>query len=186
MKNKNGGLYALLLTLPILLSKTVSAHCPLCTIGAGAAAAGAVALGVSPAIVAIFIGAFAMSMAMWTSRYLKNKFEHKKYILLREPLVIAAVFLSTIIPIIPMLVVIKGFNIFFFGSYGSVFNNSYMFNVSWVTSLVGALIVFVSPSINKKIKIKRKKQDIPFQGIVITLVSLLILSGILQLVLMFI
>jgi len=177
------GLYAVLLALPIFLAEGVKAHCPLCTIGAGAAAAGAVYLGVSPAIVAIFIGAFAMSVAMWTSTWLKNKFEHKKYLLLKSPLVIAAVFLSTIIPIIPMLVVFKGFNLFLYGSYGSVLNNSYMLNISWITSLFGALIVFISPPLNKKIKSKREKQDIPFQGILLTLVLLLIISGILQLLL---
>lgn len=180
------GLYAALLALPIFLAEGVKAHCPLCTIGAGAAAAGAVYLGVSPAVVAILIGAFAMSMAMWSSTWLDKKLGHKNYMLLKYPaVIIALVFLSTIIPIVPMLATFKGFNIFLYGSYGSLLNNSYMYNLSWVTSLLGAVIVFVSPKLNTKIKLKRKKQDIPFQGIAITLSMLIVVAGLFQLGLLY-
>ena len=60
--------------LTIFLAKLISAHCPLCTIGAGAAAAGAVWLGVSKVVVALFIGAFAMSMGMWFPKIIKKKY----------------------------------------------------------------------------------------------------------------
>lgn len=183
MKKKNK-LFAILLALPIFLSTTVKAHCPLCTVGAGAAAAGAVYLGVSPAVVAIFIGAFAMSMAMWFSTWLKKKFLKKKYIPFQTPLIILAVFLSTVIPIIPMLPVIKGFNLFLAGSYGGILNRAYMFNLSWIMSLIGAIIVFVSPPLNRKIKDKRNGKGFPFQGIVLTLILLLIFGGVLQLLLL--
>ena len=51
--------------LAIFLVRFISAHFPLCTIGAGAAAGAAVWLGVSKVVVALFIGGFAMSMGMW-------------------------------------------------------------------------------------------------------------------------
>ena len=53
-----------LFLLPILFFQAVKAHCPLCTVGAGAAAAGAIWLGVSKVVVALFIGGFAMSMGI--------------------------------------------------------------------------------------------------------------------------
>ena len=185
MKNnkitKQGGLMAAMLALPILLMGTVKAHCPLCTIGAGAAAAGAVYLGVSPAVVAIFIGAFAMSMALWSSTWLKKKVLKKQYIPFQSELIILGVFLSTVIPIVPMLMLLKGFNIFLYGAYGGLLNRSYMLNVSWVTSLLGAGIVLVSPSLNRKIKKKRNGKGFAFQGIVLTILLLVIAGGVLQL-----
>ena len=73
MKNK---LFSLLFAIPliILLSKNAMAHCPLCTIGAGALGAGAIWLGVSSVVVALFIGAFAMSMGMWFARIIKKQY----------------------------------------------------------------------------------------------------------------
>ena len=72
----------------IIFATEVSAHCPLCTVGAGAAAAGAVWLGVQKAAVAVLIGGFAMSMGMWFSRI-----PNKKYIPLQKTLIITIIFL---------------------------------------------------------------------------------------------
>ena len=80
--------------LSILLIPLAKAHCPVCTIGAGAAAAGAVWLGISKVIVALFIGAFAMSMGMWFSRVIK-----KKYLRYQKTLIIVVVFLTTVLPL---------------------------------------------------------------------------------------
>ena len=76
MKNK---LIFLLPLITIFLIETISAHCPLCTIGAGAAAAGAVWLGVSKVVVALFLGGFAMSMGMWFARVLDKKKRFIRY-----------------------------------------------------------------------------------------------------------
>jgi len=63
-------LFSLLFAIPLIifLSKSVMAHCPLCVVGAGAAGAAAMWLGVSKVVVALFIGAFAMSMGMWFAK----------------------------------------------------------------------------------------------------------------------
>src|SRR3989344_9503518 len=87
---------ALMLSL-MLVTKGVSAHCPLCTLGAGAAAAGAVWLGVSKVVIGLFIGAFAMSMGMWFSKIPK-----KKYIPFQKTLIILAIFLTTVLPLSPI------------------------------------------------------------------------------------
>jgi len=160
--------------LPILLAKTVSAHCPLCTIGAGAAAAGAVWLGVSKIVVALFIGAFAMSMGMWFSKIPK-----KKYIPFQKTVITAVIFLTVILPILPIFSAIGPLYIPFFGEYGL----TYALNYSLVSSLFGGVIAFVSPPLNEKIKNVRKGKGVPFQGVLLTFVLLLISVLIIQFIL---
>ena len=156
----------------IIFTTEVSAHCPLCTMGAGAAAAGAVWLGVQKAAVAVLIGGFAMSMGMWFSRLVK-----KKYIPYQKTLIIALVFLLTVTPLLPIIGQTQGFYLSLGGDYGSLTNRTYVFNMSLITSLLGGAIVFVAPSLSNKITKKRMGKIIPFQGIILTLV-LLITAGI--------
>src|SRR3990167_9929409 len=161
--------------LPILLAKTVSAHCPLCTIGAGAAAAGAVWLGVSKIVVALFIGAFAMSMGMWFSRVIGKRWS---YIPFQNIFVSIAIFALTVWPLIPIFKSIGPLYLPFIGGYGK----TYAFDYSLVSALMGGLIVFISPGLSKKITEIRNGKLIPFQGIVLTLLILIIVGGIVQLV----
>lgn len=152
------------------LIKIVSAHCPLCTIGAGAAGGLAVWLGVSKVVVALFLGGFAMSMGMWFSRIPK-----KKYIPYQKTIIIAVVFLSTVIPLLPLFSAVGPIYLSFIGEYGTTL----AFNYSIGGSILGGLVVFVSPTLNKKIKQKRGK-GIPFQGVLITLGLLAIFGTAIQ------
>ena len=153
----------------IFVSKSAMAHCPLCVIGAGAAAAGAVWLGVSKVVVALFIGAFAMSMGMWFSKLIK-----KKYIPFQKTLIVAIIFLTTLIPLMPIFKAIGPLYLSFIGDYGA----TYAVNYSLVSGLFGGVIVFFSPLISKKITKIRRGKTIPYQGVALTLL-LLILVGIL-------
>ncbi len=157
--NKKKLLFLIMPIFALFLVETASAHCPLCTIGAGAAAAGAVWLGISKVVVALFIGAFAMSMGMWFSRVVK-----KKYVPYQKTLIIAAIFLTTVLPLLPLFSAIGPLYIPFIGEYGM----TYAINYSLISSFFGGLITFVSPNINKKIREKRRGKGIPFQGILIT------------------
>ena len=176
------GLFLGFFSLPLFLN-FVSAHCPLCTIGAGAAAGGAVYLGVSPAIVALFIGGFSMSMGLWTKNWLNKKYIKKEYFRYQNGLIVLGVFLLTLLPILPVVSVVDGLYVSLFGSYGSIFNRTYLVDWSYVTSLVGAGIVFISPTLSKKLSNKRKGKIIPFQGMTITLGLLLLIGGIFALIL---
>jgi hypothetical protein len=158
----------------IFLIREISAHCPLCTIGAGAAAGAAVWLGVSKVVVALFIGAFAMSMGMWFARILDKK---KKYIPFQHSLVVIGVFLLTILPLIPIVKVIGPLYLSFIGAYGK----TYALNYSLVSGLFGGLLVLFAPSISKKITDLRNGKMLPFQGILITFLLLIIAGGIIQL-----
>lgn len=151
----------------------VSAHCPLCTVGAGAAAAGAVWLGVSKVVVALFIGAFAMSMGMWFSRVIEKR---KKFISFQNAFIILGVFLLTVLPLIPLVKAVGPLYISFIGDYGT----TYAVNYSLGSSLLGGIITFISPKINKKIRGKRNGKGIPFQGILITFLLLGIAATIIQ------
>ncbi|MDP4038968.1 MAG: hypothetical protein Q8P57_00075 [Candidatus Pacearchaeota archaeon] len=157
----------LLIFFGILFMDSVYAHCPLCTIGAGAAAGAAVWLGVSKVVVAMFIGAFAMSMGMWFSRIIK-----KKYVPFQKTLIVLLIFLTTVLPLMPIFKAIGPLYLSFIGEYGI----TYAINYSLISSLFGGFIVFISPSLSRKIKEKRGRL-IPFQGTILTL-SLLIIAGI--------
>src|SRR3990167_9169006 len=122
----------------LVLTPKVLAHCPLCTIGAGAAAAGAVWLGVSKVVVALFIGAFAMSMGMWFSKIPK-----KRYIPFQKTIIVLLIFLTTVIPLIPLFKAIGPLYLSFIGEYG----NTYAINYSLISSLFGGAVVFSSPLI---------------------------------------
>ncbi len=155
----------------IFLIEEISAHCPLCTIGAGAAGAGAIWLGVSKVVVALFLGAFAMSMGMWFARIPK-----KRYIPFQKTLIIVVVFFTTVLPLLPFFSAIGPLYISFIGEYGA----TYAINYSLVTSFFGGLIVFISPSLSKSLTKIRKEKIIPFQGVILTLLLLIITGGIIQ------
>lgn len=158
--------------LTIFLIRLISAHCPLCTIGAGAAGVGAIWLGVSKVVVALFIGGFAMSMGMWFSKIIK-----KKYIPYQKIIITAIIFLTTVLPLIPLFKAIGPLYLSFVGQYGK----TYAVNYSLASSLLGGIIVFISPSLSKALTKARKDKMIPYQGVMITLLILIITGGIIQL-----
>ena len=164
---------SILLSLPILLAESVSAHCPLCTVGVGVAAAGAVWLGVSKVVVALLIGAFAMSMGMWFSRAIEKR---KKFIPFQSPLIIIGVFFLTVLPLMPIVKAVGPLYLSFVGDYG----RTYALNYSLISSLFGGIITFASPEINKKIREKRNGKGIPFQGVLLTFFLLTIAAAIIQ------
>ncbi len=158
----------------IFLIDTISAHCPLCTVGAGAAAAGAVWLGVSKVVVALFMGAFAMSMGMWFARVLDKK---KRFIPFQYSLIVIIVFVLTVWPLMPIFKAIGPLYLSFVGEYGI----TYAINYSLISSLFGGGIVLVSPTTSKKITKLRKGKIIAFQGMILTFVLLLIVATLIQL-----
>ncbi len=163
-------------SLSILMIPSVHAHCPLCTMGAVAAAAGASAIGISNAIVGLFTGVFAVSIGWWISNKLK-----KRYIPHQKAALIISSFLLTIIPIT---IIIQDYYPIFIswgGPYGSIFNRTYIFNKFLVGSIIGGVVLFFTPGLSKKITNLRKGKLIPYQGISITFLILFILTGLLQL-----
>ena len=147
------------------------AHCPLCVVGAGAAGAAAMWLGVSQVVVALFIGAFAMSMGMWFAKIIK-----KKYIPLQNFLIVAIIFFTTVLPLMPLFKALGPLYLSFIGDYGT----TYIFNYSLASSFLGGLIVLSTPLISKSITKKRNNKTFPFQGTLLTLVLLIIIGVLIQ------
>jgi len=162
-----------LLTLPILafIPKIASAHCPLCTAGAGALAILAASLGVSSIVVGVLIGAFSLALGLWLSGMVK-----KEYVRFQKHILTILIFLGTAIPIMPFIEHYAPFYVPFIGEYGTTYTvNLYILGV-----IIGALIMFVAPYISAFITKTRSKQ-VPFQGITITISLLVITSVIIQL-----
>ncbi|MBU0981661.1 hypothetical protein KKC94_03120 [Patescibacteria group bacterium] len=156
----------------ILWPKMAFAHCPLCTVGAGSAALLATWLGINTLSIGLFIGAFAMAMALWVEKISRKFYTGKANIAF---LIVAAVFLTTILPLLPMMPGETHFSIFLTGNYGSILNRTYLINLFLIGSLIGGLIMYLSPFFSKQLsKIKAKK--IPFQGMIISFLTLLIFS----------
>ena len=159
-----------LIFLPFLGIKTVLAHCPLCTLGAAAAVGGAAYLGVNKVVLSLFVGAFAISMGMWFAKLLK-----KKYMPFQKTIIILVSFLLTVIPILPMINVYFPLFLSFVGEYGK----TYAINASIIGSIFGGLLVFISPTISKKIT-KWRGKHMNYQTIMITFLLLIITGTIVQ------
>ena len=161
---------------PFLL-KIAYAHCPLCTIGAAAAAGTASYFGLNKAIIGIFIGAFAVSIGWYASKLIKRKF-----IPFQKTLLIIFSFFATIIPLIPLIESSYPFSVFLFGKYGSLFNRTYLLNLFLLGSVIGSFIVSITPWLSEKITRLRYGKFIPFQGILLTFTLLLISSIIVEMI----
>lgn len=152
--------------------KSVNAHCPLCTAGAAAAAGGAAWLGVNNAVIGIFIGAFAISTGWWISNIIK-----KNYVPFQRQVIIAVSFATTIPPLMPLIKGVYPVLISIAGDYGSLLNRTYIINAFLMGSLIGGLIVSITPWLSKKITAARKGSTLPYQGITLTFI-LLVITGV--------
>jgi len=160
-----------LLALP-LTAKMVYAHCPLCTAGAAAAAGGAMWLGVNNAAIGVFIGAFAVSMGWWLSKFIK-----RQYVPLQRSIIILLSFITTILPLLPLLADKQGFYLSLIGDYGSLLNRTYLIDLFLVGIIIGGFIVSIAPWLSKKIAELRNGRAMPYQGIILTF-ALLIIAGV--------
>ena len=149
-----------------LLAKSIHAHCPLCTVGAAAAAGGAAYMGVSTSVVGLFIGAFGVSTGWWVSNLLK-----KKFIPFQKIVLILVSYIATVLPILPLMPGFYPLLISFSGDYGSLLNRTYLINLFFAGSLLGGAIVCITPLLSRRIAAWRGRM-LPFQGIALTLLLL--------------
>ena len=159
-----------------MLSRSVSAHCPLCTISAAAVAGGATWLGVNQIVVGLFMGAFAASMGWWFSGLVK-----KRFFPMQKPLIILLIFITTILPVLPLIGTgIFPLHISVAGDYGSLLNRTYVINSFLAGSIAGGLLVSLTPWLSSRITLLRNRKTFPFQGTVLTISLLLIFGAIIQ------
>ncbi len=165
------------LILIVAQARSALAHCPLCTMGVAAAAGGAAYLGIDKAIIALFVGAFAVSTGWWVGKKIK-----KKFIPFQLAAIVVLSFLLTVVPLLPLLERIYPLYISWAGDYGSLLNRTYVLNLSWFTSALGGFIVGMAPGLSRKVSAWRDGKLIPFQGVLLTISLLLIVGVLLQLV----
>ena len=154
--------------------QNVFAHCPLCTIGAAAAAGAAAYFGVHFITIGLFIGAFAASMGWWISNIVK-----KQFIPYQRAVFVLLSFVTTVFPILPLFKDTSPLYISFYGSYGSLLNRTYLINTFFIGTLIGTFVMSITPSLSAKIT-KIRGKSIPFQGMVLTAVLLIVLGLIFQ------
>lgn len=158
-----------------LVPKAVLAHCPLCTAAAGGLAVLAASLGVSSVIVGILIGAFALALGLWLANLLK-----KTYFRFQKSVLTLLIFLTTVVPIMPLVRDYSPLYISLFGEYGTWLHNTYTINLYLFGVAIGALIVAAVPYISRLVTRLRGKQ-LPYQGITITILLLVVASAVTQL-----
>lgn len=157
----------------------VLAHCPLCTIGAGALAIFAMSIGVSSAIIGIFIGAFALALGLWTGNVIK-----RQYIPFQKTIIAMLIYLSTIIPLMSLAKDYYPVYVSIFGKYGSLLHNTYIINLFILGAVLGAMAVFVAKPLSKWISnINGGKLLVRYQGPILSFILLVIVSIIVQLLL---
>ncbi len=162
---------ATLISLGLLTPGIALAHCPLCTAGAGLAAVIATRFGVSSGATGIFIGAFAVAMGAWISRLLP-----KKYVPHQETAITAFSFLTTVIPLLPLLTQYSSIYVDIGGAYGSWLNRTYLINLFVAGSVLDETLMLISPRLSGWVTNIRQGRQVPYQGIALTF-TLLILSA---------
>lgn len=159
------------------LQEAVYAHCPLCTIGAGAAAAGAAYLGVSGFVIGLFIGAASLALGLWTSKWLK-----KKYIPYQGAVLALISFFTITIPVMALIQDYTSIYISIAGDYGSLLNRTYLINLFLLGGIFGALVLSISPYLSRKLSLARSGKMLPFQGLILTFILLIIIALIAQVI----
>ena len=170
-----------LLSLPLffVLMQSAYAHCPLCTVGAAAAAGGAAWLGVSKIVIGVFIGAFAVSIGWWVSNLIK-----RQYIPFQRPLIILFSFATTVFPLLSLEVMRSNYPLLITlaGDYGFLLNRTYILNLFFIGSVIGGLLVSITPWLSSRLTMVRHGKMIPYQGIMLTFALLIISSSIIEII----
>ncbi len=149
----------LLLPLGLLLFKPVSAHCPLCVVGAGAGLSLSRVLGIDDSITGVWMAAFLGAMSFWISNSIK-----KKYIPFQGLLIYITIFVTTII------------SFYRFGLINE--HNGLIGNLPKLTfgMLVGGVAFYLVDKGNAQIKKAKGKVLFPYQPIAFSLGAILLLS----------
>lgn len=160
----------------LLFTGKVSAHCPLCTAGAGAAAGIATYLGIDFAVIGVLIGGFSWALGSWTADWFEKKFtDLENY---QSKLVALAIFSSIVLPGYFWMPSATPVTLWMIGEYGTTVSiNNFLMG-----SMVGGGIVLASPSISSKIS-EYREETLPFQGMILTISGLVLTALLFQLLL---
>lgn len=142
----------------------VHAHCPLCTAAVGAAAISAKYYGLDISIIGLLIGAFGISTGLWIGLKI-----NKRYFKFQLPIIVAASFFLTVIPLLYISNESIYLPLLFFGPSGSVLNKVYWVDKLLFGSIVGGLATLFAYLTHVYVKKQNGRVFFPFQGVVVTL-----------------
>lgn len=166
-----------LVAAPVAFATSVRAHCPLCTVGAGGAAAIATALGVGLSIVGVFIGAFGIATGLWMTGFLEREF-----VRYQDQLLTIGIALTIVLPVLPLMNESVPIFLSIAGEYGSLLNRTYLVNTYLVGTVIGGALTYGTPVLSAKIT-EARGRTVPFQGLVLTFLLLFAAAGILEVLL---
>lgn len=197
--------YKIIIIVLIFLPIFVFAHCPLCTIGVGIGALLARELGMKSSAIGVWIGAFSVALGWWLGGVIvmrAARFIPRSHTALglafanrlrrNEPrrhtiqevvikfLLILISFLSVVLPLKLYFYEIGSFYLYLFGDYGSLFNRTYVYDKFLLGSILGGLVILISPLLSKKLSQLRQGRTFPYQRLVITFLLLILLSILFQ------
>ena len=155
----------------LLSPRLANAHCPLCTIGAGGAALLAAYFGISAAPVGVFVGAFGLAAGLWSAKLIR-----KRYVRGQADILGALSFASVVIPVMPMMRQYYSLYVPWFGDYGYTF----AIDKFLVGAIIGAVALYSAPFLSRKLTRLRGEKMVPYQGMLISLATLLVASGLLE------
>ncbi|MFQ6115415.1 MAG: hypothetical protein ACE5NG_15250 [bacterium] len=164
----------------VFLPRAVFAHCPLCTIGAGALAVLAAKLGVSVFVIGIWLGAFGLALGLWIGRLIIMKFK-RKFIPYQTPLIGLASFAATILPLRLMFKEYTSLYLPLAGDYGSLLNRTYVLDVFVIGSIAGAVVLALAPYLSRLVT-RLRGRKFPYQHMAITFGLLLLVSVVIEIV----
>ncbi len=154
-----------------LLPAAAHAHCPLCTAAVGSAAVTARYFGLDASIIGVFIGAFAVSTGLWVALKLKRR------ISFQTPLIVAASFLLTVLPLLAIMPDTIYIPVLLAGAPGTAVNKVYWVNKMLFGSVIGSAAAIAAYILHRRIKEIRGKVLFPFQGVALTVAALFAASA---------
>ncbi|MDP3957575.1 MAG: hypothetical protein Q8Q10_03690 [bacterium] len=157
-------LFVSILLFLAVFPKIALAHCPLCVAATGGLALLAASLGLSSAVVGIVSGAFVLAMGLWFARLIK-----RKRVPFQDWLIALFVYLTTVLPLMPLAIEYKPLFVSFAGEYGT----TYPINLFFFGALIGAAIILIAPPLSRLIS-RLTQKHIAFQQM-ITIGVLLVL-----------
>ncbi|MBI3397337.1 hypothetical protein HY045_02575, partial [Candidatus Woesebacteria bacterium] len=160
----------LFLTLRLILPTGVSAHCPLCVAGAGIGLSVARFFGIDDSISGIWLGAFLAAVSFWIDTSLSKKIKH----FLVRPLTYVAMFAVTIWSI-------YAFNDIATSNFKFFLLNKHAGSVLGMDKLIfgmvtGGIVFYLVDLVNSFIIRRNGKVLFPFQRLLVSLGSMVLLS----------
>lgn len=152
--------FTLGLVSPLFFAPAALAHCPLCVAGAGAGLSLSRLLGIDDSITGVWLAAFLGAISFWTETALIKKYNLS---LIFRPLIYVGIFAATLWSFYKFNLVVKHGDIF--GIHKLTFG-----------MIVGGILFYLVDVIDDLLIKKYGKVFFPYQRIIVSLGSMLLLS----------